>query len=277
MKIKILLKKYKIFLVCLIAVICAAFDVRLKIVTYSITTDKVSNPIRICLVTDLHGCYYGEGQKNLIKEINKMEPDIILLGGDIFDDIQPWENSELFIASLSDDSCYYVTGNHEYWSHEVNEILDIIQSYGVNIIDGKHELLEINGEYLNLCGISDPDSVLYDENHPTTIHQLEDLEEELNQEFYSILLSHRPELVETYLNYSYDLVLAGHAHGGQWRIPFLVNGIFAPNQGFFPEYAGGFYGFDSMNLVVSRGLARESTLIPRIFNRPELVFVDIHK
>lgn len=81
--------------------------------------------------------------------------------------------------------------------------------------------------------------------------------------------------METYLNYSYDLALAGHAHGGQWRIPFLLNGLYAPNQGIFPPYAGGFYEFEDMNLVVSRGLSRENQVIPRLFNRPELVFINI--
>ena len=92
----------------------------------------------------------------------------------------------------------------------------------------------------------------------------------------SVLLTHRPERVEDYTGRGFDLVLAGHAHGGQWRLPGLINGLIAPNQGLFPRYAGGRYALDGdTTMIVSRGLARESTRIPRLFNRPELVVVDI--
>ena len=95
-------------------------------------------------------------------------------------------------------------------------------------------------------------------------------------ETFSILLTHRPERVEDYTGRGFDLVLAGHAHGGQWRLPGLINGLIAPNQGLFPRYAGGRYALDGdTTMIVSRGLARESTRIPRLFNRPELVVVDI--
>lgn len=78
-----------------------------------------------------------------------------------------------------------------------------------------------------------------------------------------------------YQKYPFDLVLSGHAHGGQWRIPYLLNGLFAPNQGFFPKYAGGYYQLGQLDFIVSRGLARESTRLPRLYNRPELVIVDV--
>ena len=71
------------------------------------------------------------------------------------------------------------------------------------------------------------------------------------------------------------LLLAGHAHGGQWRLPGLLNGLFAPDQGLFPTYAGGRYALGDTTLLVSRGLARESTRLPRFYNRPELVMVEL--
>ena len=95
------------------------------------------------------------------------------------------------------------------------------------------------------------------------------------EEGYTILLAHRPERIGAYRQYPFDLVVSGHAHGGQWRIPGLLNGLYAPNQGLFPQYAGGCYDEDGMAFVVSRGLARESTRIPRLFNPPELVVVDL--
>jgi len=96
------------------------------------------------------------------------------------------------------------------------------------------------------------------------------------QEGYcTVLLSHRPEFFELYQKYDVDLVLCGHTHGGQWRIPYLLNGLVAPHQGFFPKYAGGRYDAENMTMIISRGLARETTKIPRVFNRPELVIVEL--
>ena len=83
------------------------------------------------------------------------------------------------------------------------------------------------------------------------------------------------ENMKRYQKYDFDLVLSGHAHGGQWRIPGILNGLYVPNQGLFPKYAGGRYDYEGGTMIVSRGLARESTPIPRIFNRPEVVIVDV--
>ena len=85
----------------IIAFLFIAFDVRLKIVEYTITSDKITNPIRIALVTDLHSCKYGKNQKTLIDAVVKQNPDIVLLGGDIFDDKIPDENTELFLAGIA--------------------------------------------------------------------------------------------------------------------------------------------------------------------------------
>ena len=97
----------------------------------------------------------------------------------------------------------------------------------------------------------------------------------LDGENCSILMTHRPERTEDYAGRGFELVLAGHAHGGQWRLPGLLNGLFAPDQGLFPTYAGGRYALGDTTLLVSRGLARESTRLPRFYNRPELVVVEL--
>jgi predicted MPP superfamily phosphohydrolase len=97
----------------------------------------------------------------------------------------------------------------------------------------------------------------------------------VNAGTYTVLLSHRPELFSRYAARNFDLVLAGHAHGGLWRIPWILNGVVAPNQGFFPKYTSGWYHEGATTMIVSRGLARESTLIPRFCNRVELVTIDL--
>jgi len=148
----------------------------------------------------------------------------------------------------------------------------------------------VNGETINLCGVDDPDVYMVNtdpEQDPegyiqaqtnkenTFLSQIAAVSDAADTASYTILLSHRPEYYETYTDYDFDLALCGHAHGGQWRIPGILNGLYAPHQGIFPKYAGGRYDREDMTMIVSRGLARETTWVPRIFNRPELVIIDL--
>jgi len=262
----------------------AAFDPRLSVRTYTIGSPKISKPVRIALVTDLHSCRYGEEQKNLIRALDREKPDVILLGGDIFDDVLDDENTEHFIRGISGRyPCFYVTGNHEYWSgaDAFREKMELLKKYGISVLSGDSKTLAVRGETIRVCGIDDPDfykvhkDISPEEAKTRFLGQLDAVASETEDGVFSILLSHRPEYFEYYQTYDFDLVLCGHAHGGQWRIPWLINGLFAPDQGLFPEYAGGKYEENGTSMIVSRGLARESTRIPRIFNRPELVIVDI--
>jgi len=264
--------------VLLTFILAFALDTRLLVRRYDIDAPEISSPVRIALITDLHSCRYGEGQKKLIEAVRAQDPDLILLGGDIFDDVRDDENTELFLAGIADDfPCYYVTGNHEYWSGSENFAvkMDILKKYGVPVLSGECETLEINGETLNICGVDDPDASMISGHSASLPAQLDAAADAVQNDAFTVLLSHRPEYFDLYQTYDFDLVLSGHAHGGQWRIPGLLNGLFAPNQGLFPKYAGGKYVENDTIMIVSRGLARESTRIPRIFNRPELVIVEI--
>jgi len=279
-------KKFLCIFACVIVLVVAILlicDFRIKTVHYTVESDKLSALVRIALITDLHSCKYGENQKNLIEAVQEQNPDIVLLGGDIFDDKVPHKNAELTVKQLAEKyPCYYVTGNHEYWSREVGTIVDIIESYGVTVLSGECDTITFNGQTINICGVDDPDAEVYLADGEPIEWQLEraneaaqEAEKAIGTEIFTVLLSHRPELFENYQNYDFDLVLSGHAHGGQWRIPGLLNGLYAPNQGLFPEYAGGRYDYAGGIMIVSRGLARESTPVPRIFNRPELVIVEV--
>lgn len=276
------MKKRKIFLISLIFLVLLivfcffASNTELKTVKYEIETDKVDNKVKVALLTDLHGCEYGENQEELISAIDLENPDIILLGGDIFDDVVPYDKSELTLELLANRyPIFYVTGNHEYWSNDIENIYEILEKNNVTILEGESETVKIGNEEINICGVTDPDVILYTESNFDIYSQLESLQDIHKNEKFTILLSHRPELIETYQNYSFDLVLSGHAHGGQWRLPGIINGLFAPNQGLFPKYAGGKYDFGNMTFIVSRGLAKESTKVPRFFNPPELVIIEI--
>ncbi len=273
------MKKKKIYLICLaiVVLIADAFDKRLKIVEYDIATDKVTSQVRLVLVTDLHSCYYGENQEELIKKIDKYTPDAVLLGGDIFDDYMDNTNSRIFVKNVAEKyKTYYVSGNHEWWSGQMYEFFDYLSECGVIILRGNCDILDVGSEKINICGIDDSDADAYDTSPVPWEEQLKKATANAPDDNFTVLLAHRPELAEKYFEYNIDLALAGHAHGGQFRIPFILNGFFAPNQGFLPELAGGEYDFDGKKLIVSRGLSDENLKIPRIFNRPELVFVNVN-
>lgn len=225
-----------LLLACILGIIAPfAFNTKMKIQHYSLESEKLTAPVRIVLITDLHSCSYGEGQRELIDAIHAQKPDIILLGGDICDDKLPHRNTELVLRAIADKyPCYYVTGNHEYWSREIEKILKIFQSYNVPVLEGSFDTIDVRGQKLNICGISDPDILKYTDKNYSITEQLKDAAVASENGNYSILLAHRPELIDSYLNYDFDLILAGHAHGGQWRLPGIINGLFAPNQGFFP-------------------------------------------
>ena len=257
-------------ILALLAVI--AMDQRLIVRHYTVESDKVDTPIRLAVLTDYHSCNYGEGAEMLIAAVEAESPDTVLLVGDIFDDVLPWDDSEALVRSLAAQyPCYYVTGNHEYWSGEVDEICRIIQAAGAVVLHGSSSALRIDDQTINICGIPDPSDPI------STSTVLQRAASDADPDAFTVLLAHRPERIEKYAaTGDFDLVVSGHAHGGQVRIPGVLNGLYAPNQGFFPEYAGGLYEVDGTVLVVSRGLARESTRFPRIFNRPELVVIEIN-
>ena len=235
--------------------------------------DEGSYGIRMVLITDLHSCYYGKGQKSLISKIEKEEPDMVMLGGDIFDDKLGDKNAELLLQSLADKyPCFYVTGNHEFWSGRADEIKEYLESIGVTVLAGDCKTIEKNGVFLDICGVDDPTDM-------TTMEwkkQLDAAYAKTQESHVRILLSHRPEKVSVYEEYDFDLILSGHAHAGQFRIPIINRGLYAPDQGFMAKYVDGTYKLSNGSiLVVSRGLARESLFMPRFFNHPQILTIEI--
>lgn len=274
------MKKKSIFVFCIILIVAVillfAFDIRLKTVTYIIKSSEIADEIKLALVTDLHSCYYGKNQSRLLDKIEEYQPDAVLLGGDIFDDVLDDDNARKLVDELAKKhKTYYVSGNHEWWSGRMYDLFDYLTSVGVNVLRGSSDTLNIGESRVTICGIDDPEVSVYDNTHFSWDKQLEQAGQAVQPDCFNVLLTHRPECAEQYFEYDFDAVLSGHSHGGQFRIPFVLNGFYAPNQGFFPKLAGGIYEFDGKTLIVSRGLAKESTGLPRIFNRPELVFVDI--
>lgn len=270
-------KRWLAFLIAGVLLLAAmALDMRLTVQTYRLDAETLTAPVRLAVVTDFHGCHYGPEAARLVEAIENALPDVVLLGGDIFDDDMPWEASEALVTALAARwPCFYVTGNHEYWSERAGEICRIMEAAGVTVLNMDARTIEMNGQRLSICGIPDPEAIVY-ADAPELRTQLTLAKAQAEPGTYTVLLAHRPEEIEAYAEAGFDLVISGHAHGGQVRLPGLVNGLYAPDQGWFPVYAGGLYRVGATQLVVSRGLARESTRLPRVFNRPELVIVELY-
>ena len=269
------------------ALILPGLYVGLTVRHYEIETEKLSGTLRIALVTDLHSCYYGKDQKTLIRAIDAQKPDVILLGGDIFDDRLSDRNTERFLAGIARRyPCYYVTGNHECWAggEEFRKKMAILETYGITRLAGEGAEISVGEEKVVLFGVDDPDSYLVQSVDDAPAHQgfqaqlsaiTPEVKKAKEQGEYVVLLCHRPGWFSSYAAAGFDLALAGHEHGGQWRIPGLLNGLVAPDEGLFPKLAGGRYEEGNTTMIVSRGLARESTPVPRFYNPPELVIIDL--
>lgn len=234
---------------------------------YELDRDRITVPVNIMLISDLHSCWYGQNQRELMAAIDAENPDLIALAGDIFDD----ENSdEGAIALLSQIGakypCYYVIGNHEVYTGEADKLKALAAQTGVTVLSGETAYIDIKGQRISISGVDDPNV-----GRERWEYQLE--QTDAQRDGFSLLISHRPEFAEQYGNSGFDLVLCGHAHGGQWRIPGILNGLYAPGQGFFPKYAGGEYKLENSTMIVGRGLERN--FIPRYFNPPELVVITV--
>ena len=240
--------------------------------SYAFRTRKLpaGAKLRLALLCDLHSSVYGENHAALIELVAGQQPDAILLGGDIVDDQEPLENALSFFEALSrlDIPVYYVSGNHDRMRPDFESVIETVKGYGVRVIEGESVLIEVAGASVRLCGLRDCADA------QSCADALAEAFSDLDGEAYNILLSHRPEYIDLYRLYPFDLVLCGHTHGGQVRLPPLLNGLFAPNQGWFPKYAGGLYDVDGTQMVISRGLSRNPRL-PRVFNPPEVVIVDL--
>ena len=265
---------------CVLSII--AFWQGLVVREYTLTSEIITSDVKVALITDLHSTFYGENQEKLIKKINEYYPDLILLAGDIADDKVPHDGTEALLSVIGKKyPCFYVTGNHEFWTNEVDYVKKMILSYNVTVLSGEACEVSVGEQTVVIAGVDDPaglysesEAYLPKEEAPQMWKaQLESVCEQNKGEYYSILLSHRPEQTEIYSRSGFDLVVSGHAHGGQVRVPFLINGIVAPNQGFFPKYAGGCYNLGETDMVVSRGLCVDEKT--RVFNPPELVFINI--
>lgn len=280
-------KRRIIILSVLLAVILALViwtvwgNTALQINQYTISSDMLPSAFdgyRIAHISDLHNTEIGNNNDKLISMLKDTQPDIIAITGDMIDS----RNTNVDIAlkfaerAVQIAPCYYVSGNHEARVSGAYESLKAgLNELGVIILENRQTTLEKSGETVSLLGVMDPRFLpnhLLTDSETTIDTALKEIKTDDN---FSVLLSHRPELFDVYVKHKVNLVLSGHAHGGQFRLPF-IGGLMAPNQGIFPKYDSGLYTEDRTNMIVSRGIG--NSLFPfRFNNRPEIVLIELRE
>lgn len=218
---------------------------------------------KIVHISDLHGKRFSKGNSRLVKKIESASPDFIAITGDIVHkntDKNRRVAEELCAKLTKIAPVYYVAGNHEMRTEGYEILRELLISAGVHVLDDA---------IATVCGFT----VVGLNDMSVRCETLENITPDVSPK---ILLSHKPHYFGKYCNCGYDLVLCGHAHGGQWRIPFTHRGIFAPGQGFFPKYTEGVHIKDDTKMVISRGLGNSEFPL-RLFNRPEIVIIEINK
>ena len=251
----------------------------LELNTYTISSSKLPQSFdgyRIAHVSDLHNAEMGKDNEKLLAMLRDADPDMIAITGDLIDS----RNTDIEVAlqfireAVKIAPCCYVTGNHEARVNEYGELKAGMEAAGVTVLEDAKTKISMEGETITLIGVNDPSyqtDYLFGDSETVMNTMLEELHTE--KDGFTILLSHRPELFDTYADHGMDLVLSGHAHGGQFRLPF-IGGLVAPNQGFFAEYDAGIYTEGNTNMFVSRGVG--NSILPfRINNRPEVILIEL--
>lgn len=281
-------KKTLIIICCVLIVIFITLLIsglicnkNLKLNTITVKSEKLPEGFegfRIAHISDLHNATFGKDNERLINMISSSQPDIIAITGDIVDCHRTDTQVALdFVKKAVEIApCYYVAGNHEARVPADFEILLAgFEEAGVIVLRNE-TATHIKGEdSICIMGVDDPDFTIMSYSIDQSVIIDSALKELTSQteESFTLLLSHRPEMFKVYKDNNIDLVLSGHAHGGQFRLPF-IGGLYAPHQGLLPEYDSGLYTEDNTNLVVSRGVG--NSLFPlRLFNPPEVILVEL--
>ena len=274
-----------ILLVFIVIAVIILIDSNTRLVTteYKLTYSNLPpafDGFRIVLLADLHGNEHGENNKKLVEQIKKAKPDIIAIAGDLVDRYQPGHNEMnqlkviyALIPQLTEIApVYYVTGNHEWDSGVIRNLLDFLnEQTGVYVLRNEYKRLTKGSDSIILAGIDDPGG-------PADMIKPRDF-------IGKVVSSEAPDFLAVMVHRNYnlrllseldvDLVLSGHAHGGMVRLPF-TDGFIGPSMEFFPTYTSGVYTQSNTNMVVTRGLGNHLGWT-RFLNNPQVVVVELNR
>lgn len=247
---------------------------------YEVTSTRLPasfNDYTIVQLSDLHDAMFGENHADVVTKVKEIAPQAIFITGDFIDrNRYDLEQSLILVRELQDVApMYYVTGNHEIATNDMNRIKESLIELGVRVLSDEVDIISsAEGESIAIGGIEDPlNSEL--EDHLAVKESVSIAFETIPKEMFKLLLAHRPEQFDVYVEQQIDLTFSGHAHGGQFRIPG-VGGLVSPGQGFFPKLTSGVHEKDDSQLVISRGIG--NSIMPlRLFNKPEIVVVTLRR
>lgn len=268
-------------LLILLAVWIIQGNTKLELTEYIMVSSEIPEAFtcfEIAQISDLHNAEFGEENSKLLELLSEVEPDMIVLTGDLIDSRQTDIEIALDFAgkAIQIAPVYYVSGNHEARIPEYAELKMGLTEAGVTVLENQKIQITRDVESITLMGIQDPSfctDYLFGDAESVSRQAITSLQNK--SDGFTVLLSHRPELFDVYVDAGVDLVFSGHAHGGQFRVPF-IGGLVAPNQGFFPKYDAGRFNEDNTTMIVSRGVG--NSIIPfRINNPPEMVVVELKR
>lgn len=271
-------------IVIVIILFCNFQNKHLETTHYTYAAEQLGADLEgyhIVQISDLHNAKFGKNNQKLVDRIRECEPDMIVLTGDLVDSNHTNVDRAVQFVDEIVKICpvYYVTGNHEYWleASEYDELMSGLTGAGAVILDDQVVEISSGDAKFRLVGLDDRS--LSDGTLGTLLNDQAGQKEETadnensGEKELTVVLAHEPQYLARYASTGVDLVLSGHAHGGQFRLPF-VGGIVAPDQGFLPEYTAGEYYMNGTEMIVSRGLG--NSVIPvRLFNYPEIVCVEL--
>lgn len=270
-----------LFFLAVMAVDCNRFVIR----EYTCTSDKLKKDGDFILLSDLHGKSFGRDNEKLLKAIEQLSPDVILIAGDMYTADRNVDNSKIagFISRLADVyPVYYGVGNHEHktrlfpetFGNMYEEYMDEIKRAGAVILVNERVSLPAYG--IELYGV-EIDREYYAKIHSKNMDDtyLPRLLGDAVPDTFNLLIAHNPDYFKEYVRWGADLVAAGHVHGGLMRLPIL-GGVVSPRLTLFPYYDGGEFKEGPSRMILSRGLGFH-TLPIRIFNPGELVVVHLRK
>ena len=270
-----MLRVFGVILILIAALIAwAAIDSRnIDVTRFTVSgAPEAFSGFKIVQISDLHNAEFGTDNQKLIDILKKEAPDAIVITGDLIDARRTnTEIAESFARRCMEIAdCYYVPGNHEA---RLGDTYDAFESAliadGVNVLRNGSVRIRKEMDAIRIVGVDDPAFAKASD----AITNLDAALEALSSDDFTILLAHRPELIDEYSKWGIDLVLSGHAHGGQIRLPG-IGGLYAPGQGFFPRYTSGNYTVGDTEMIVSRGIGNSAFPL-RVNDRPEVVIVTL--
>ena len=296
----LLKRRKRIFMaagIVLVAVIAIAVFIKVEIYIsynsleteeYTISSDRINSEVKLALISDLHDHTFGEKNEELVQMLKEQEPDLILMAGDMINDISKDSHVAVELIEQVKDIApvYYSLGNQEedYIGRGTSDLLNELKDAGAIVLDDSYQDIQVNGNAIRLGGMYDYAFALDGNNttrkknmRPSLYQFLTDFQD---TDSYRLMMAHRPDSFifgDAAKTWEIDLVVSGHNHGGQVILPFL-GGIYGGDQGWFPKYVDGVHHFKKVkNMVITRGLGSGEEKLPRFNNKPEVVMIYLEK